>query len=169
MRIPGILVHATVGLILLAGPANALDVARFNALASETVRDLNNGDPDIAALIERQEELVAIGVEGCRKLLAQNPEAAQVMQLVIDGADRMMLMDLDEIEEAWHEGGVLAEHGVDFDDLDHFGPVVSHMDSVVHPATAYILLKAYQKDRDRAHLHQVKEELSEVIEHIKHL
>lgn len=169
MRKLSILVPSALCLLLAAAPADALDVARFNALASQTVQELNAGNPDIAALIARQEELVALGVQGCRELMTSDPDTAEVMRLVIDGAESMKRMSPDEIEEAWHEGGVLAEHGIDVDALDHFGSVVSHVDSVVHPATAYILLKAYQKDRNRAHLHQVKEELSEVIEHISHL
>lgn len=161
--------HGVLCFLLFATSANALDVARFKALASQTVQDLNSGNPDIGVLIARQEELIVIGVDGCRDLAAIDPAASPVMRLVVDGAEGMKHMDLDEIEEAWHDGGVLDEHGIDFDDLDHFGPVVSHMDAVVHPATAYLLLKQYQRDGNRAHLRQVKEELSEVIKHIGHL
>jgi len=167
MNAPKIILSAT--LAMIATGAMAFDKARYKTIVGETISTINSGDVDVAHLISLQETLVDIGVTGARDFGASNADHAALMTLVADSAPAMSKMTLDEIEAAWHEGAALAAVGVDFDNLDHFGPAVSHMDAVIHPATAIIALRAYQASGDESHLHQVIDELSEVVEHISHL
>jgi hypothetical protein len=44
-----------------------------------------------------------------------------------------------------------------------------HYDSIVHPATAIICLQEYKKSNNEELLEQMKAELAEVAEHMKHL
>ena len=149
--------------------AFAMQTAEFKAIVTDTIAQIESGDVDVARLIGLQEQLIAIGVAGAREYAATSPGDALVMNFVADSADRMVAMDLDGIEEAWHEGAALNEIGVDIESLDHFGPVISHMDAIVHPATAILALREYGSTGDRAYLLQVRDELSEVVEHLTHI
>lgn len=169
-RIFGAIFLSMVLAILVSIPANAMDVAGYKKIANATIKQALSGSvTDIDKLIADQEKLVAMGVAGCKEYAKKAPKDAKIMKIVVDNADKMMAMTLDEIEPAWHEGEVLAEHGIDFDAIDHFGAALSHMDTVVHPATSYIALKEYKKTGDEELLEQVKDELSEVLEHIGHV
>jgi len=96
-------------------------------------------------------------------------EEIKVMQLVIDNAPSMGSMSLADIEAQWHEGAFTKANGVDISGFDHFSEVLSHYDTIVHPATAIICLKQYKVFGDEALLEQVQDELTEVNEHIGHL
>lgn len=150
--------------------AQAMDLATFEKIANATIKEALSGSiGDIDKLIEDQKKLVKIGVEGCKEYAKKDPEHAKLMNLVTDNAEAMMAMSLDDIEEAWHEAEFLTENGIDVDSIEHFSPALSHMDTVVHPATTYIALKEYKKTGDKDLLEQVKDELSEVLEHTSHL
>jgi len=156
--------------VLLSLPALAMDVVGYKKIANATIKEALSGSvADIDKLIADQKKLVKIGVQGCRDYAKKDPKHAKLMNLVADNADKMMAMDLDEIEEAWHEGGVPTNSGIDFEAIDHFSPALSHMDTVVHPATSYIALVEYKKTKDGDLLEQVKDELSEVLEHLGHI
>lgn len=149
--------------------ALAMETDRFRSIVADTITQVESGTVDADALIELQEQLVAIGVDGAREYAAASPENAQLMTFVADSATDMVAMDLNSIEAAWHDGEALEEIGVSIDDLDHFGAAISHMDAVVHPATAIIALREYKASGDKGYLLQVKDELSEVVEHLSHL
>ena len=147
-----------------------MDVTGYKKIARETIKEALSGSiSDIDGLIAKQEKLMKMGIEGCREHAKEHPKDAKIMDLVIKNAEKMKAMTLDEIEEAWHEGGVLNENGIDVDSMDHMSTVLSHLDLVVHPATTYIALKEYKKTRDADLLDQVKDELAEVLKHLKHL
>lgn len=169
-KISGALILSMVLAVLISLPAFAMDVSGYKKIANATIKEVLSGSvKDIDKLIADQKKLVAIGVAGCKEYAKTDPKNAKLMKLVISNADKMMAMGLDEIEEAWHEGGVLAENGIDFEAIDHFSPALSHMDTVVHPATSYIALMEYKKSNDADLLEQVKDELSEVLEHVGHI
>lgn len=166
----GVAVLSLVLALVISLPAFAMDISGFKKIANATIKEALSGSiADIDKLIADQEKLVAIGVEGCKEYAKKDPKYAKLMKIVVSNADKMMAMGLDEIEEAWHEGGVLADNGIDFEAIDHFGAALSHMDAVVHPATTYIALKEYKKTQDGELLEQVKDELSEVLEHLGHI
>jgi hypothetical protein len=172
-RMKKISVSLVLALILAAfisTQAFAMDVAGYKLIANATIKEALSGSvKNIDKLIADQKKLVEIGVAGCKEYAQKVPKDAKIMKLVISNANKMMAMTLEEIEPAWHEGGVLGENGIDFDAIDHFSPALSHMDTVVHPATTYIALKEYKKSKDGDLLEQVKDELSEVLEHLDHV
>ncbi len=157
------------GLAFVAGPSIALDVAGYRAIVGETVMAINAGDVDVAHLVGLQEQLIAMGVAGAEEYAADAPDHAELMRFVAKSAPAMTELTLEEIEPAWHEGEAFAEVGIDVHDLDHFGPAVSHMDAIIHPATAVIALRAYAASGDEDHLDQVIDELSEVVEHLSYI
>lgn len=153
----------------IATAAEAMDKKAFKAMAKDTIRQTLSGNiGDIDKLIATQNKLFAIGVQACKDHAKASPKDAKLMNLVVKNAEKMKAMNLEEIEEAWHEGGVLEENGIDFDDIDQFSAAGSYMDTVVHPATTYIALKEYKKTGDEELLEQVKDELSELLKHLEH-
>jgi len=148
----------------------AIDAISFNKIANDTIKQMNSGVVgDIDALIAMQEQLMILGVEGGVEHLQESPKDARALMLVIDNAEAMKSLSLDEIEDLWHGGNYLKGKGVDLDGIDHFGPTNSLMDAVIHPATSYLLLKQYKETGDSTLLARVTGELLEVIEHIKHV
>ncbi len=147
-----------------------MDTGTYKKIANSTIQTVLSGSvSNVDALIADQEKLIAIGIAGCKEYAKQDPKHAKLMKLVVDNADNMKAMTLDEIEPAWHDGEFVNESGIDFDAIDHFSPALSHMDSVLHPATAIIALRDYKGSGDADLLEQVKDELSEVLKHIEHV
>ncbi|WP_135078451.1 hypothetical protein [Terasakiella sp. SH-1] len=159
-------------LLLVAGTAQAFEFekAKFEEIAKNTISAALSGKIDnVDAVMADQKKLIALGVAGCRAYAQEDATHKAMMELVASSAEKMTAMSLEQIEEAWHEGGALAEIGVDVDDIEHFGTAISLMDAVVHPATAYIALQEYKKTGEAELLVQVKDELSEVLEHMSHI
>ncbi len=149
----------------------AIDVGKYTRIVKETVHaTMQGGDINVDGLISKQKQLIALGVAGCNERASSNPEDSDVMNAVVANTTAMQSMSLDEIEESWHDFGYLKSKGIDPESrYEHFAAVISLMDSVIHPATAVIALQEYKKDGDSDHLDQVRDELSEVLEHIKHV
>lgn len=165
----GWVLSAALGGMILCGAAEtgAVDVEMYKAMATETIQAALSGSmSDVDGLIEKQEKLIEMGVTTCREHVGMAKKDEKLMNLVMDNVDRMKGMTLEEMEEAWHEGGVLKANGIDFDSLDEMGAAVSVMDMVLHPATAYIALKQYKQTGDQGLLTVVKDELNEVLEHL---
>ena len=158
-------------LVALTGQtASAMDVPGFTRLAQDTIRQMNMGVAgDIDALIADQEAMIEKGIEGISEFIEQNPEYGPLLRLVANNAEAMKEMTLDEIEAQWHEGAYLKARGHDPEKLDHFGAVVSLMDSIIHPATSYLALQEYKKTGDSTLLTRAAAELIEVVEHVAHL
>jgi len=150
--------------------ANALDVETFNKLANDTIKQMNMGVVgDIDAMIAIQEQLMVIGLEGGIDFLQKGAKNPRPLMLVLENAEHMKELSLDEIEHLWHAGNFLKSKGIDPDKIDHFGPMMSLMDTVIHPATSYLLIKEYKRTGDADLLVRVKAELFEVLEHVKHI
>ncbi len=150
--------------------AEVLDIAEFKRIATEVIQESMKGEAaDTARMIQQNEALIEMGIEASRSYAAANPQYAKLLTLAADNADAMQKMSLEQVEEEWHEFGFLASHGIDAESIEHFGAAISLMDSIVHPATAIIAIRAYQTEKDEEHLEQVKAELSEALEHLKHV
>ncbi|MDH5544601.1 MAG: hypothetical protein OEZ43_03345 [Gammaproteobacteria bacterium] len=142
----------------------------YRSLANNTIRQMNMGVVgDIDAMIAAQEELMVVGIEGGVSYLQSNPQGGTPLQLTILNAEGMKSLTLDQIETLWHGGEFLKSKGIDPDKIDHFGPMMSLMDAVIHPATAYLLLKEYKISGNTDLLARVKAELLEVLEHVNHV
>ena len=153
-----------------ADEANAFNAEAFRALAQATVQEVIDGEvSDFAQLYQQIDEMMKLGVAGAREMALANPEATEILNFTADNAAVMKGMDLDAVEEAWHDYGAFEDAGIDADKFDHFGPVISQVDTIIHPATAWIALRTYEADGDSGHLEQIKDELSEVLEHLNHL
>lgn len=153
----------------------SFDKAKFESLAVKTIQMAIKGEvTDIDAAIADQLEMLAIGITGCKEL---EPTAAgeekKLMQLIINEADGIKQLDLDAIEEQWHEGKKQKEAGVHLNENQHMGKANSLADTVIHPATTYIALKKYKSttsaEEKKELLKRVVDELKEVLEHIKHI
>ncbi len=150
--------------------AEVMDTAKFKGIATDIIKESMKGESaNIDAMIQKNETLIQMGIKGSRAYAASNPEFAKLLTLTADNADAMKAMSLDQIEEEWHEFGFLSSHGIDAEAIEHFGAAISLMDSIVHPATAIIALRTYKQEPDEELLEQVKAELSEVLEHLKHI
>ncbi len=157
-------------LLIVTANANALDTTTYKQLAGDTIRQMNNGVVgDIEAMMAVQEQLMLLGMEGGIEFLQQNPQDGAPLQLVIENAENMKRLSLDEIDTLWHGGEFLRSKGIDPEKIDHFGPLMSLMDAIIHPATSYLLLKEYKQTGNSALLERVKAELFEVLEHIQHV
>ena len=155
-----------------AGSEHEFDKKAYDKIAKKTIGLVISGNVDADKMSADMEKLVALGVQGCKKHMSKAktpPVEAKIMKAVIDNADKMKSLTLAEIEVQWHEGNVLKAKGIDIGSYDHFAAVMCHLDAVVHPATAIICLKEYKKTNKEELLEQVKDELAEVREHLKHI
>jgi len=153
--------------LALGTSAQAMDTVLYTKMVNDTVHEVRGGFvPNVKRYIKMQKQLVQLGVAGSKEYIMQHPEHADILGLVVDNADNMMKMTLDEIEDQWHQGKFLKSHGHDVTQMDHFGELFSLMDSIIHPATAYIALKEYKRTSNTAYLDRTAAELIEVVEHI---
>jgi len=163
--IGGVLIFAGI-----CGNAQAIDSERYIKLANATIQEANGGFiPNINQLIKTQQTMVEIGVAGSKEYIRANPQHADILNEVIANAENMMNMSLEEIEDKWHMGKHMRSKGFDLDKFDHFSPLFSLMDSIIHPATSYISLKEYKRTRDTQYLGRASAELIEVVEHVSHI
>jgi hypothetical protein len=77
--------------------------------------------------------------------------------------------NLKSIEPAWHEGGALADAGIDTDALYDDDYASIYMEAVIHPATAHIAARAYALTGDDDYLDVVEFELEEIVDHFEEL
>ncbi len=159
--------------VLLQMPlvAQAFDLEQYRQLANHTVRQMETGVAgDIDALIASQEQLMVLGIDGGVNYLADHGnDDTRPLQLVILNAEKMKELSLEEIERLWHGGEFLAAKGIDQNKINHFGTMMNLMDSIIHPATTYLLLKEYKRTGDPSLLARVRAELIEVLEHANHI
>jgi len=145
--------------------AVAADLAQYKKMAENTIEQAASGHiSDIDALIVQQEMMIKIGINACNEYASKNPSAKRTMDLVTSNVESMKKLSLHEIEEKWHEGGEFKKNGITID--DHFSELGSLIDAVIHPATSYIALNHFKKNKNKNHLQQVVAELTEVLAHI---
>lgn len=155
-----------------AGTAHQFDVKSFDKIAKKNIGRVVSGNIDADKMLADMEKLVELGIAGCKEHMDEAetpPEEAKIMKITMENADKMAFLTLNDIEAQWHEGGTLKANGVDISKFDHFAEVMCHYDAVVHPATAIICLNEYKKTGNEDLLEQMKDELAEVREHLKHL
>jgi len=171
-----IVLNALISAVALAQTQHEFDKTTYDQVAKKTIGQVLGGSANADQLLGNMRQLITLGVAGCREHLEEpeTPETEKkVMQAVIDNAQGMQTLTLEEIEAQWHEGGFLKGQGVDIEQFDHFSEVLCHYEAVVHPATCVICLRQYgnasSEDEREELLEQVKGELQEVREHLKHL
>ena len=169
-----VMVLGLTGVTCMAQTAHEFDAAAYTKIAKQCIVKSIKGDT--SGMQENLQELVEMGVAGCLEHQgeAETPaKEVELMQLTIDNAGGMSQLTLDDVEAQWHEGGTPKAKGIDIDAFDHFDEVMCHLDAVVHPATCIICLREYNAtddaDRKDELMAQIKDELKEVVEHLKHL
>ncbi len=157
---------------LNAGTKHEFDTKAYTKIAKKAIGLVVSGNADPDKMLVHLNTLVEMGIAGCKEHMGETETPAnekKVMEWTIDQAEKMITMSLKEIEKQWHDGGFLKKKGIDIEKFDHFDEVMCHYDGVVHPATAIICINKYKKDKNEEHLDQIKDELAEVVEHMKHL
>ncbi len=150
--------------------ARADDWHHFETLANQTIKAVKNGHPDdIEQLIRLQEHLMDIGIKACKNYAQANPQDAKMFHLVVNSAEDMKFLSLNEMKEQWHAKQFLLSHGIAVDKLLQNSTTGSLLDTVVHPATAYIALREYRRTRDASLLMQVHHELTEAVLQLTYL
>jgi hypothetical protein len=145
-------------------------IEKYEALVKSTIQAIITGSTgDIDKLMADQEVLMEIALEECEEHKEDTPADAKIMDLVINNASRMKTSSLDQLEEDWHDGGILTANGIDFDGMDPVGPTSFLMHMVVHPASAYVAMKEYKSTKDKDLLESAKDELSELLNHLDNL
>ncbi len=155
-----------------AGTENTFDIRAYQKLTKKNIGRLISGKVDPAVMMADMEKLIAMGITGAREYMGKKEtpaEEAKLMEITIANAATMSSLSMAEIEAQWHEGGFLKSKGIDVSKFGHFAKVMCYYDSLVHPATVIICLKQYQQSSDQGLLDQAKDELLEVVEHMKHL
>lgn len=166
----GFLVHIigviAVPVTLLINSANvhAEDWRYFQSMAATTIDAVKKGHlKNIDHLLVLQERLMELGIQACKNYGRQHPEDAVMFELVVDNAENMKFLSMKEIKTQWHAKRFLLSHGVAVEKLHQNSLTGSLLDTVVHPATAYIALREYRHTKDAELLRQVDIELSEAI------
>ncbi|MCG6969264.1 MAG: hypothetical protein LJE85_05800 [Gammaproteobacteria bacterium] len=150
--------------------AIAEDWQHFKTMANQTIKAVKKGHPDdVEQLIHLQERLMEIGITACKNHAQANPDDAKMFQLVVNNAENMKFLSLNEIQQQWHEKRFLLGHGIAVDKLHQNSTTGSLLDAVVHPATAYVALREYQRTGDIRLLEQVDDELSEAVFQLSYL
>lgn len=133
-------------LLSLSAPAQALDKAAYEKVARASINTVLSDDKiDANALIDNQKKLIDMAIKACDDYASKHPKDAKLLKLVVDNASTMQGLSLEQIEEQWHDYGLPNSKGIDVDAYEHFAPVISLMDTVVHPATAVIVLKIIKR------------------------
>lgn len=150
--------------------AETEDWHHFEKMANQTIKAVKRGHPkDVEQLIRLQEHLMEIGISACKNYARANPQDAQMFHLVVNNAENMKALSLNEMKQQWHAKRFLLSHGIAVDKLHQNSTTGSLVDSVVHPATAYIALREYRRTGDKALLQQVRLELSEAVIQLTYL
>ena len=160
------------GTNVFAGSEHEFDIKGFQKIAKKNIGRIISGNIDADKMLADMEKLVEIGVAGCKEHMGESetpPDEVKLMKITVENAAKMKSLTLEEIEAQWHEGGFAKSSGIDINKWEHFDKVMCYYDGVVHPATAVICLKEYKKTKNEDLLDQMKDELAEVSEHMKHL
>ena len=160
------------GTHVFAESTQEFDVKNFQKIAKKNIGMVISGNIDADKMLADMENLVEIGVAGCKKHMGEPgtpPDEVKLMKITVENAAKMKSLTLSEIEAQWHDGGFAKSSGIDISKFKHFDKVMCYYDGVVHPATAVICLREYKKTSNEDLLDQIKDELAEVVEHMKHL
>ena len=157
-----------------AGSENKFKPDEYIKIAKKAILDFKNPTTlDVNASISDMNKLIEIAAKGCKEHIADPGTPAkegELLSILLKNKEKMTKLTLKKIEEQWHEGGLPRNNfGIDIEKWDHFSDVLSHYDSVIHPATAIICLNNWKQSKNKSLLTQAIDELAEVIEHMKAL
>lgn len=156
--------------MILASPANAFDKTAYRSLIESVAKEVVVGKFDnFDATLSRLDEAVAIAKVAARERAVAVPGDAKLMEFSIAAPDAIKKTAVDKLEEEWGEGAKAFERaGFKRGAADQFKATDSYADLLVHPMTAWVYLSAWRKTPSGVLLDQAKNELVEVLEHLKH-
>jgi hypothetical protein len=142
--------------------------AAFSKLANGIIAQAVAGSVDAAGVQKDVVKMEALAADFALKYKAKYPAGAKLMDFMIAQKDGLTKMSLADIDAGFESEAINKAHGAELGlDLtveanEHFGNAV---DLFVHPATADICARLWQKDHKDEQLQRIKSELQEVIEH----
>lgn len=161
----------TCGVTLAAEAEHGFDTQSYLKLAKQSIGlALKEKSPD--SIKANAQKMLAMAKEGCEEHMeaADTPaDEKKLMALVLEHADSMARLSLEEMDTDWHEGGKAKAAGIDIEAMDHFSEAISHYDAVLQPSIVIILVNDYEKTGNPGLMEQVVEELKEIVEHMDHL
>ena len=168
--ITGFVVTVAMCCFLTVSSAFAFDRAGYQSLIEGVAKEIVTGKFDnLDATLKRLDDATALAKVAARARAAEVPADAKLMEFSIAAPDVIRTTAVDKLEEEWGEGGKAFERaGFGRGLSEHFKASFSYADLLVHPASASVYLSAWRKAPSAALLDQAKNELIEVLEHLKH-
>ena len=146
--------------------------AAFSKLANGVIEQTVAGSLNVAGIEKDVAAMEEIAVYFAGQYKAKYPTGAKLMDFMVAQKDGLAKMNLADIDANFESEAINKAHGKEFGfDLtteanEHFGNPV---DLFVHPATALICAKLWEKDHQADHLKRIQSELQEVVEHCQHV
>jgi len=165
-----------IGFITLFGlaftsPAVAFDKAAYQALIEAVAKEIVVGKfENLDATLKRLDDATTLAKVAAKERAAAHPADAKLMEFSITAPDAIKKTAVDKLEEDWGEGAKAFERAGLVKGLgaNHFKAAESYADLLVHPNTAWVYLTAWKSAPSAGLLELAKNELVEVLEHLKH-
>jgi hypothetical protein len=152
-------------------PALAFDKAGYQSLIEAVTREIIVGKfENIDATLKRLDDATALAKVAAKERAVAVPADAKLMEFSIAAPDAIKKTAVDKLDEEWGEGAKAFERAgiVKGAGADHFKAAGNYADLLVHPATAWVYLTAWKSAPSAGLLELAKNELVEVLEHLKH-
>jgi len=133
------------------------NIALYKTKASELVLNIK-AKKSFSHIRTLGNELVALGGNVVAGFKVKDKDCSVYLEKVLEAQPKMMTLNLDEIENQYHEGTALPEIEKDL--------CITAKELIVHPATVVILSRLEDGPK---HREQMEEELKEVIHHVDEL
>jgi len=137
----------------------ASQINLYETKSHNLVKLINDKSSAKELVIARAKELVEISKPVLMGFQKKYPQCQGYLQTVLDNAQKMQTISLNEIEEKWHEGKALPE--------DTDSVCMETKELIVHPSTVVIL--ANNDFNSKKNKEQMSDEINEVIEHMTEL
>ena len=168
--------RAAAFLLGFVGPLMGAEIddnaAAFTKLANGVIAQTVAGSVDASAVQKDVVKMEALAADFAAKYKAKYPAGAKLMDFMLAQKDGLVAMTLADIDAQFESEAINKAHGAELGlDLtieanEHFGNPV---DMFVHPATAAICARLWEKEHKDEYLKRIKSELQEVIEHCQHV
>lgn len=164
-----IIAVALMGMVC-ASPASAFDKTAYRSLIEAVTKEIVLGKfENFDATLRRLDDAAAIAKIAAKEHAAAAPGDAKLMEFSITAPDAIKKTAVDKLDEEWGDGAKAFERaGFKRGAADQFKTAESYADLLVHPMTTWVYLTAWKKAPSGALLDQAKNELVEVLEHLKH-
>jgi hypothetical protein len=152
-------------------PAAAFDKMAYQALIEGVAKEIVVGKfENLDATLKRLDDAIALAKVAAKERAAAHPADAKLMEFSIAAPDAIKKTPVDKLEEDWGEDAKAFERAglIKGVGSNHFKAAESYADLLVHPTTAWVYLTAWKSAPSAALLEFAKNELVEVLEHLKH-